>query len=272
MASMTYVTDLGHSLLRPFVDLMRPGNGTPTEHFIAEGRILIETLAHGGISFQSIVVSESHRSLLETELSFVRTAAWIVVPAALVHEIAGFQFHGGMLAIGMRPKAMTLSELASQASKRSFGIVACASLRNQDNLGLIVRSARAFGINAVLLSDDSGDPWSRRGLRVSMGASLLMPVIGSADLVADLGFLRDQGFILFGAQVSARSRPFHGVVVSEKFVLVLGNESAGLSPEIQGICQVQVQIPMVANHDSLNVAVAGGILMQYFTSTALRSH
>ena len=258
------IADPGDPRLRPFTVLMGAQIDSGATHLVAEGRILAETLSRAGMIFDSILISEVHESSINNELSHIQAKEWLVVPTDIIHTVAGFKFHGGMLALGQRPRANSLRELVSERSAEPIAIVVCDHVSQQDNVGLITRSARAFGVQVVITTVDSGDPLSRRGLRVSMGASFVIPVLTSGDLVADIQLLRQAGLTILGANSSPKSRSFKSVAKPARVALVLGNEARGLSQEVEKLCDEQVHIPMVSGQDSLNVAVAGGILMQHF--------
>lgn len=257
-----HVSDAQNPILQPFVRLMQSNHGQKDESlFVAEGRILIETLTRSKISFEAILVSEVHSNLISTELKDIATKSWVVVPTSLLHHVAGFRFHGGMIGFGLKPKTLSLTEIMN---KNGLAIVVCSSIGNLDNLGLILRSAKAFGYSCVVITEGSGDPFSRRCLRLSMGASMTIPIVKTEDLVRDLNTLKSDKFSIFGAVITPQATPFHEISPSENFAIVLGNEAEGLSHEVQDLCTAHVRIPMIPSQDSLNVAVAGGILMQHF--------
>lgn len=268
MPSIEHISDAQNPLLSRLTGLMLPRRPTvavrQVEPFVAEGRILIETLAKNAVPFESILISEALAPLISSDFAHLHVDQWIVVPSSVMHEIAGFPFHGGMLGFGVRPRRRALGEVVAPPAE-SQGIVVCSSLRNRDNIALIIRSAWAFGYGAVVISDSSADPHSRRCLRVSMGTSLLLPVVESTDLHADLAWLRDQGFAIVAATTSARTLPFRDISPSRRNVIVLGNESEGLGSDILSLCDLEAKIPMIPAQDSLNVAVAAGILMQHFS-------
>lgn len=263
------LSDISHELLQPFKTLIQSGE-EGSDGFVAEGRILIETLAAAGITFQAILVSERYVAAINKEFAEIKTDHWIVVPNEFIHEICGFRFHGGMLAIGKRPAVVSLEEIVTRhTDEDSLRIVVCSSVTNQDNLGVILRSAKAFGMNAVITTVDAGDLLSRRCLRQSMGAGLLVSNSQVSDVSAAIRSLRDKDVQVFGASLGAGALPFQQIKVPRRFALVLGNEAMGLSKEVESLCDERIYIKMAPGHDSLNVAVAGGILMQHFAQPFL---
>jgi tRNA G18 (ribose-2'-O)-methylase SpoU len=155
------------------------------------------------------------------------------------------------------------------ASQLSFHLIACPDIETAENLGLIVRSAVGFGIEGLLLPQNGADPFSRRCLRQSMGASLSLPIGCSENLLQDLCRLRQEtGLQLVAAVAQADEKPIAlpNFTWPQRSVLVLGNEYRGLEKAWLDTCDYHVTIPLAPNHDSLNVAVAAGVLLYHMSS------
>jgi tRNA G18 (ribose-2'-O)-methylase SpoU len=154
---------------------------------------------------------------------------------------------------------------AAKEATSPIAAVVCIDIQDPTNLGTILRTAEAFGVAAVVLGGDGADPFSRRVLRVSMGAALQLPIAHSTDLASDLAVLRQrEKMSLIAAVADSTGEPFDGVDPPDRFAILLGNESSGLSPQWLDLCDRRVTIPMTPRADSLNVAVATGILLYHF--------
>ena len=137
--------------------------------------------------------------------------------------------------------------------------VALEAVRDPGNLGTIVRTADAAGCGGVVLIDDCCDPFSVEAVRATMGSVFATPIVRTGRA----GFLawrsRWPGSVVgthLGAEVDYRE-----AVYARPCLLVMGNEQAGLSPELAQACDVTVKIPMRGRADSLNLAVATGIMI-----------
>ena len=129
----------------------------------------------------------------------------------------------------------------------------------------ILRNCAAFGVDLVVVSQDSADPFSRRVLRVSMGTLLKLEIHQSAQLEHDLRQLHGQFAIHVAASVvDAHAPPLNEAPRPRRLGLVLGNERTGLSPSVLACSQSRWTIPMHLHADSLNVAVASGIFLYHF--------
>lgn len=251
--------------------------------FITEGALLAERLLASRFPVESLLVSENSQARL-AGLEQSGAPLYVAEPG-LVRQIVGFDFHRGVLALGHRlpfPDATALVEslvesLADAAgSNARLRLVACPSTETAENLGLIVRSARAFGVHGLLLGDGA-DPLSRRCLRQSMGSSLFLPTARSARLLEELRELRRSlGLRLVAAvasntAISTTTGANSGVIPLSEFawparsVLAVGHEYHGLDPLWLESCDDRVTIPVAPECDSLNVAVATGVLLHHMS-------
>jgi tRNA G18 (ribose-2'-O)-methylase SpoU len=136
-------------------------------------------------------------------------------------------------------------------------------MTDPDNMGGLIRLCAGFGVGALLLGSDCSDPYSRRVLRVSMGAAFALPVVECFDLAADLNRLRYQHqFRLLATVLDPQAELLADLVPGAPTVLLLGNESDGLAQEWIDLSDERVTIPMTAA-DSLNVTVAAGIFLHW---------
>jgi tRNA G18 (ribose-2'-O)-methylase SpoU len=150
-------------------------------------------------------------------------------------------------------------------------LVICVDVCDPANLGGILRNAAAFGADAVLLNDRCTDPFSRRVLRASMGATLKLPVATVADIEQALRALgRDYGVELVAAVVGENAEPLRTADRPSRLGLVIGNEGQGLDSRVVDCCGRSLAIPMQPDTDSLNAAVASGVFLHHFVHSAGR--
>jgi tRNA G18 (ribose-2'-O)-methylase SpoU len=140
-------------------------------------------------------------------------------------------------------------------------VVVLPDVQDPTNLGSIIRSAAAFGCAAVILGGRCADPFSRRVLRVSMGAALFIPIIKSRELAADLNQLAEADFELVATMLDPAAKPLASYRRAPRTGILLGSEGHGLAGEWVSLCERQVTIPMQAGVDSLNVSVAAAVVL-----------
>ena len=245
--------------------------------FVTEGALLAERLLQSRFSVESILVSEGSLARF-AGLARDRAPLYVAQPS-LLRQIVGFDFHRGVLALGRRlpfPGVTSLVEALADSVAGSSGamrLVACPQTETAENLGLIVRSARAFGVHGLLLPQDGADPLSRRCLRQSMGSARFLPTARSARLLDELRELsRSLGLRLVAAVASNASDRRSAIPLSkfewpERSVLAVGHEFNGLDPLWLESCDDWVTIPVAPECDSLNVAVATGVLLHHMSSS-----
>jgi tRNA G18 (ribose-2'-O)-methylase SpoU len=114
-----------------------------------------------------------------------------VAPLRVLESIVGFEFHRGCVALGERGPELALDDLLAAAPRR---LVLLEGVSNPDNVGGVLRVARALGADAAVLSPGCCDPLYRKAVRVSMGAALTLPFITVADWQRALVRVRAVGF------------------------------------------------------------------------------
>jgi RNA methyltransferase, TrmH family len=138
--------------------------------------------------------------------------------------------------------------------------VALHSAGNPGNVGTIIRTASAVGADGVILIGPSADPHDPVAVKASMGAIFTVPVALASSAAEFLDWARARGATI--AATSARSRVSHwDADLAPPLVLLLGSEGAGLPDDVLAAADLQVAIPMTGTAESLNLAVAAGVLL-----------
>jgi 23S rRNA (guanosine2251-2'-O)-methyltransferase len=186
-----------------------------------------------------------------------RGVALRVVPAADVSRVSrnGKQDQGVVCDV-LAPRMGALDDWAcpEQAS-----LLALDGVTTPGNVGLILRSAVAAGVDAILL------PWRGTAglgplvIKASAGLAFRAPILRCGDLGLALDHLRDQGFVVYGLRADGAD-DLWGFDLAPRAVFVLGAETAGLSDAVASRVDVGVSIPMEPEAESMNVACAATVL------------
>ena len=231
--------------------------------FVAEGAKLVEQLLVSRYPVESLLISDRYEARLSPRVD-PRTPVY-VAEHALLERIVGFRFHRGVLACGRRLPLPSVTDLAPEGVD-PLTLVICPDLQDPTNLGLLIRLCLAFGVDAFVTGPQGPDFFSRRVLRTSMGAVLAQPATRSSDLQRDLQWLRSRrGVRLLATVLDAGAEPLARTPRSERFALLLGSESTGLTPDWVDLCDRRITIPMRPGCDSLNVSVACGIFLHHLS-------
>ena len=135
-------------------------------------------------------------------------------------------------------------------------------IHDPGNLGLIQRTAEAAGVGALFLSSGSVEPYNPKVVRASRGTLFRLPVFRNEDLPALIQDLRDCSVSVYSTHLEGT--PFYEIAPPDRFALLLGNETFGIDPALDALADKTVTIPMARGVNSLNVAVAAGILLFSF--------
>lgn len=147
---------------------------------------------------------------------------------------------------------------------KNESIVLLESVRDPSNVGAIIRSAAAIGIDRLILSADCADIYHPKAVRGSMGTLFNQRIDRVEDLAATVKVLRESGRRVFAAALDERALSLGDFEILAGDAVVIGNEGHGLSQEVIDACGNSVIIPMSERAESFNAAVAASILMWEF--------
>lgn len=260
-----YLDDLNHELLVPYRELRTRNWTRQSGIFIAEGPLLVERLLQSGYSVESVLLD---RKYAETHWHWIpQSVPVLLIEHDLVQQLVGFNFHRGVLGCGRRPEPKRLLEVTRTIESHEIWL-ALIGVQDPENVGSMLRSAAGLGVNHILIGPGTADPLSRRALRVSMGNSLRLETYYSSNIHHELEILKRMGLERIATTPDVSAEPLESVVRGGPLVLLVGNERHGLPKELIALTDRKVSIPMALDTDSLNVAVAAGIVMHYFSRLA----
>jgi len=226
--------------------------------FAAEGVRAVEELARSALSLRGVLVApqlvDAPRGaallfdLRRRDIDVVEVSALEFASAAETDSPQG------VLAIGEIP-ARDLEHLELPARAR---LVVLDAVQDPGNVGTIVRTAAALGAAAVLALPGTVDLWNAKVVRSAMGASFHTPTLSCTWDSLDV-FRERESVVLWGAD--AGGTPLHALQPPARLALVVGNEGAGLSADARSRVDGLAALPIASAVESLNVAVATGILL-----------
>lgn len=177
-------------------------------------------------------------------------------------RLTGSIHHEGVAILAKAPARWNVADLlrAVDAGTLAGPLVYLDGVQNPHNLGSILRTAAHFGAGAVVGRAGELPPTSAAAIRVAEGAAEFVPVCDLADPVADLRRLKAAGYTVVVTSSHA-GEPIFSCRLGTKTVLVLGAEGEGVSRAIDGVADVRARVPGTGAVESLNVAVACGIVL-----------
>lgn len=152
-------------------------------------------------------------------------------------------------------------QLAPILSPESGRVLLCESLRDPGNVGTVIRTAFAFGIDWLILSGDCADLYNPKVLRGAMGTLFSQRILRVDDLAACVEQMRASGRRVYAAALDESAVQLGSFAFARSDCAVIGNEGHGLSARVMDACDASVYIPMEGNAESLNASVAAAVLM-----------
>ena len=224
-----------------------------------------ESLIHGGAGVRELLVVAGKTSSRIRELMGIAAERGIPVRRTTGAELSRFApdvAHQGIAAV---IKGFTYHDLGAliDGARRNPGyrtLVALDHITDEGNLGSFMRTAAFFGVDGLILPRDRSAGVTPRVLKRCSGAHVHLPVARVVNLVRSLEELDREGFWVVGASGDGRETVYR-FDWRRDVVLVLGNEQRGMSPSVGRCCHEQVGIPGCGKVESLNVTVAGGVVL-----------
>jgi tRNA G18 (ribose-2'-O)-methylase SpoU len=225
--------------------------------FIAEGDLVVGRAIAAGYHLRHALVDATRREPLPPNLPADATV-YGAGPAVL-QRITGMGVHRGMLGAFDRRPVPSVEEVVVGARR----LLVLEGINNPTNLGVIVRSAVALGMDAMLLDPSCCDPLYRRAARVSMGEVYQFPYAWTDPLPGGLAPL--VGFTIVALTPAADAVDIASLATTDRMALVLGAEGHGLREPTMAAADVRVRIPMREGADSLNVGAAAAVAFYAIT-------
>jgi 23S rRNA (guanosine2251-2'-O)-methyltransferase len=223
--------------------------------------VVLETLRAGRWRPLEVWVADNLDTDVRTEAARLAATMQIDVaahPAGELTRRCGGLAHQGLMA-KMPAFPYTGLEAVLAAGGAAPFYVVLAGIQDPFNFGAIVRSADVLGADGVFVPTANQSAVTAQVVRSSAGAVNHVPIVQTADLADLIRRLRDRGIACVAATGSA-TRPASECDLSGPCALVFGNEGTGIQDDVLAACDAQVRIPQVGHVESLNAAVAAGIL------------
>ena len=211
---------------------------------ICDGAKLLEEAVRWGVTVTALAASEG------TDAAELPDVPRYLLPEDLMAYVSPMKTPQGIMFTCRIP------ENGMPAEGTRF--VVLEGVQDPGNVGAVLRTARAMGYNGVYLLPGCADPYGPRAVRASMGAAFQLPVM-EADY-GDLDELKRRGVEIYAAALGEDSMDVRQAEYARSAVCI-GSEGSGLSERLLRICTGRIRIPMESACESLNAAVAAGIIM-----------
>ena len=248
---MDRITSSKNPLIRELRGLREHKGRAATGRFLVEGEVMLREAMRCGLTIRDVLAEEAFIALA-SELEAAGARAYIA-PRSLLEAVSDTRTPQGICASFDIPAALPVEAAPAR-------IVALDGVQDPGNVGTIWRTADAAGFGGLLLGAGCADPLSPKVQRSAMGSGFRLPFMQTGDLPGALDDLRARGWTVIASDLRGGdfyARPEPGA----RYILVIGNESNGISDAVRQTADVLVKLPMRGGAESLNAAVAAGIMM-----------
>ncbi|WP_347549353.1 RNA methyltransferase [Pseudalkalibacillus hwajinpoensis] len=215
--------------------------------YLIEGPHIVEEAAKAKTPILEVIQSEG------TDLSdypFKERPVVYTVTEKIMQELTDTETPQGIMAV---------CQVEEPVFPQNGKLLLLDAIQDPGNLGTIIRTADSAGYDGILLGHGTVDPYNSKVLRSTQGSIFHLPV-KKANLFEEVKRLKEAGMYIYATEVSGGT-PYQELERHAHFAIILGNEANGVSEELQNLVDVNVYIPIFGKAESLNVAVAAGILM-----------
>jgi TrmH family RNA methyltransferase len=239
----------------------RVRDGRDDSKIFLEGVRLISEAARARIATEKVFVASSFLD----EMSEPDLAAWLrprhifEVSDSTLESIADTNSPQGIVAIADRPE-LGPDTIKTVATSPTPAVVFLNKINNPSNLGAVIRAAEAAGVAGVVTSEGSADAMSPKSLRAAMGSSLRLPLWTNVPLDDALAWAASKKLRTVAADLSG-SRSYTEIDWQIPRLVVFGSEAHGLEESDLKKIEERIVIPMEKDVESLNLAVAAGVVL-----------
>jgi tRNA G18 (ribose-2'-O)-methylase SpoU len=225
--------------------------------FIADSPKVVNLLLESGVEVKSMLATQEYYDEFEELVNASSIPKKYLTTKEEMKKIVGHKIHHNCMMHGIRPPDVELEELGDE-------VLLLDGITSAENVGSIVRSCAALGVNSLVFANETPHPFNRRALRVSMGHSYMIRTHVHKNIKATIQTMKERGYRVYGAEVCEGSTPLREVQTPDKWVLIMGHEGRGISDDILALVDEVVTIEMQEGVKSLNVGVAASLMMYKF--------
>jgi len=255
---MLEIVDIDNPLIDQYKNLKISRNTSSVNAtFIVEGRKAVLKLLSSNFRVKSLfAVRDFYDEFFNIIIQKVVPEKQFIATKKLMNNLVGFKLHAGILAEAEIP-------VNSKFDSISETIVCLNRITDAENVGSIIRNCLAFEFNNIIVDSGCYFPYSRRVARVSMGSLFYQNIHIAGTLSDTIKMLKNIDYKAIAVENNMNSVAMKKKYYNGKKIIIFGNETTGIESEIIDLCDYIVHIPMSNKIESLNVASASAIFLEY---------
>ena len=222
--------------------------------FILEGFRLIEEAIKAKMEIENIIISKDYEQKFQEFLlnNMDLSKKTYFLANNLFMQVASTENPQGIIAV--------VKKKNNQKTLKGDFYLICDKVQDPGNLGTIIRTAHAAGVNGIILTKGTVDVYNDKTIRSTMGSIFYIPIFYDDENYSIIRELKEDGFSLVATSL-AESKNFFEENLKGKTILAVGNEGNGISNELFELADKKVKIPMPGGAESLNVSIATSIIL-----------
>jgi len=232
--------------------------------FIADSPKVVNLVLESGVEIKSMLATQEYYDEFSELLADKDIPIKYLTTKEEMKKIVGHKIHHNCMMHGIRPSDVSMDELGDE-------VLMLDGITSAENVGSIVRSCAALGVDSLVFASQTPHPFNRRALRVSMGYSTHIRTHVHKDIKRSIQEFKAKGYRVFAAEVATGATMLSEVRTPKKWVLIMGHEGRGIADEILTLCDEVVTIEMQRSVKSFNVGVAASLMMYQFKNKGIIS-
>lgn len=259
---MEVISGINNPRVKAAADLKQKKYREEKSLFLVEGlRAVEEAVVYGDTISLFFTLAESERQKKLLQQAEEKGVELYQADDKIMHKICDTKTPQGVVAVVRMPKNdVNRLHLSAGKQENNFPVVILDRVQDPGNLGTIIRTADAAGALGVILLAGSVDAYSPKVVRASMGSIFHLPLVQGIEPEDALTWCMRHGYTTAAASLTA-AEELYKVDLSRKMAFILGNEANGVSSELQAASDKRLSIPMQGLAESMNVAMAAGVIL-----------
>ncbi|MGY0568609.1 TrmH family RNA methyltransferase [Bacillus safensis] len=244
---MKYIESAKNTNIKQWKKLHTKKERTKTGLFLVEGIHLVEEALKSGIVKELMVTSSD---MLPSHIQ----------PDIELYELSEEAF-SAMTETETPQHIAAVCTVPVFEEKKVERLLLLDAVQDPGNLGTLIRTADAAGLDAVILGEGTVDAFNGKTLRSAQGSHFHLPIL-KQTLQQAITELKERGIPVYGSALKD-AKEYKSVTAEGPFALIVGNEGAGIDPDILQMTDQNLYVPMYGQAESLNVAVAAAVLVYH---------
>lgn len=247
---MKYIESKKNEEIKQINKLNKTKEIKKTGTYLIEGFHLVQEADDNGQNIVKVLATENHQDNRIIKKYYDDA---IIISDDIAQSLSETKSPQGIFAVIKIDQPTELPELSGQW-------VILANVQDPGNVGTIIRTADAAGYDGVITSLDTADIYQPKVQRSMQGSQFHLPIY-RLDLGQAISAAKDAGLTVYGSEVNDQAVPYNTLDKIDNFALIMGNEAHGLDADTLALTDQNIYIPLLGKAESLNVAVAAGVLM-----------